>query len=67
MPCKPQFGPKDGIQDQVWLGQATSGSRRKETERCGNTSRGKLPGPRSSAGVIISPNQILHNGVVTVG
>uniref|UniRef100_A0A8R1EAJ1 Uncharacterized protein n=1 Tax=Caenorhabditis japonica TaxID=281687 RepID=A0A8R1EAJ1_CAEJA len=60
MPCKPQFGPKDGIQDQVWLGQATSGSRRKETERCGNTSRGKLPGPRSSAeGRLQLPSQFI--------
>uniref|UniRef100_A0A8R1HZU4 Uncharacterized protein n=1 Tax=Caenorhabditis japonica TaxID=281687 RepID=A0A8R1HZU4_CAEJA len=69
MPCKPQFGPKDGIQDQVWLGQATSGSRRKETERGGNTSRGNLLGPRSSADKsnVYLPSNILHSIAVFIG
>uniref|UniRef100_A0A8R1IH26 Uncharacterized protein n=1 Tax=Caenorhabditis japonica TaxID=281687 RepID=A0A8R1IH26_CAEJA len=46
MPRKQPIGPVHGIRDQVWLGQATSGGRRKKTERGGNTSRGKLLGPR---------------------
>uniref|UniRef100_A0A8R1EIC6 Uncharacterized protein n=1 Tax=Caenorhabditis japonica TaxID=281687 RepID=A0A8R1EIC6_CAEJA len=65
MPCKQPIGPEDGIRDQVWLGQATSRSRRKETERGGNTSRGNLLGPRSSAEARVTPI-LLHTGACRV-
>uniref|UniRef100_A0A8R1IMC5 Uncharacterized protein n=2 Tax=Caenorhabditis japonica TaxID=281687 RepID=A0A8R1IMC5_CAEJA len=64
-PCKQPIGPEDGIRDQVWLGQATSRSRRKETERGGNTSRGNLLGPRSSAEAR-GPPILLHTGASRV-
>uniref|UniRef100_A0A8R1I755 Uncharacterized protein n=1 Tax=Caenorhabditis japonica TaxID=281687 RepID=A0A8R1I755_CAEJA len=69
MPRKQPIGPVHGIRDQVWLGQATSGGRRKKTERCGITSRGKLPGPRSSADKsnVIRPSNILLSVAVFIG